>query len=47
MDDLLLRAAAAAVQQRAHEVRLLGAPIGRLGVLQTGTGDLRDQPHVQ
>jgi hypothetical protein len=41
-----LRAAAAALQQRAKAERFVGGQIGMLGVLQTWTHDLRDHPHI-
>jgi hypothetical protein len=43
---LLLRSAAAALQQLAHAPRFLGGQIGTLGVLQTWSRDLRYPPHV-
>jgi len=46
LSTLLLRAAAAALPQLAHDPRFLGGQIGMLGVLQTWTRDLRFHPHV-
>jgi hypothetical protein len=43
---LLFRTSAAALQQLAQDPRFLGGQIGRLGVLQTWTRDLRYHPHV-
>jgi hypothetical protein len=43
---LLMRSAAAALQQLAHDPRFVGGQIGMLGVLQTWTRDLRYHPHV-
>lgn len=43
---LLFQAAAAALQQLAHDPRFLGGQIGMLGVLQTWTRDLRYHPHI-
>jgi hypothetical protein len=43
---LLFRASAAALQQLAHDPRLIGGQIGMIGVLQTWTRDLRYHPHV-
>jgi hypothetical protein len=44
--SLLFRASAAALQQLAHDPRVLGGQIGMLGVVQTWTRDLRFHPHV-
>lgn len=46
MDNRLFRAAAAALMELARDPGFLGAQIGRLGVLQTGTRAVRDHPHV-
>jgi hypothetical protein len=43
---LLFRAAAAAREQLAGDPRFLAGQIGLLGVLQTGTRELRFHPHV-
>ena len=42
----MFRASAAALQQLAADPRFLGGQLGRLGVLQTWTRDLRYHPHI-
>jgi len=44
--DACFRASAAALQQLAKDPRFVGAQIGMLGVLQTGTRELRYHPHI-
>ncbi len=44
--DCFFRASAAALQQLAHDPRLLGGQLGMLGILQTWTRDLRYHPHI-
>src|SRR5437868_3307599 len=46
MYNLLFRSSAAALQQLALEMRLLGGQLGMLGVLQSWTRELRYHPQV-
>jgi hypothetical protein len=43
---LFFRASASALQQLAADPRFVGGKLGRLGVLQTWTRDLRYHPHI-
>jgi len=47
VDVLALRCAARSVQTLPLDAQYLGAEPGRVGVLHTGTRDLRDHPHVR